>query len=563
MSVKPIIVSGIGRSGTSAVLSSLSTHKSIVDIPRIGEAPFISAFLKFLVDFEDKSSAAEYNRKNYRLKDNERSEVISEFLIRMQCDIDSSSIQDKDNRFWITKTSLGREEFDKAVSLFGEIRCVYVMRNGIEVVNSARKFVGFKDLTFEQQCNRWLENLKQCEYLNSKPLCCTVKHDELVKNPDNVFKDVYAALELSYDETPGKWISENLFNSSFDSSSKNVATNNIFDNRLSNAWSDWSDEEKYQFIELCDSTMCEYGFSRPYENNQSSISPLNSSEFSSKKIPLTNTTKTVNRDSYSTAALDVCDGKMRKQILNYICNVSSKYKYLYVNNNKVASTSILKMLQHCEDSEAAELMSNPHERGKSPLGKLTSLSHEKQNQYLFGDDIKRFSFVRNPYARILSAYLSKIVRPLEGYKFNPDRPSAVPPKGQIIRLFTGQPINESTEFNMNIDFKTFVELVSEQSTYEMDPHWKPQYDLLMADKIEYSFIGRFEEMSSEIETLMNLIKITNYDSPGYSDNRTNSVSQLREYYTDETIKLVAEKFKIDFDHYVYSTDFELLLPVAA
>ena len=563
MCVKPIIVSGIGRSGTSAVLSSFNTHKSIIEIPRIGEAPFITAFLDFLIEFEDKSPAADYNRKNYRLSEESRREAISEFLMLMQCGIPSDSVNDSENKYWITKTSLVQESFEKACELYGEIRCVYIMRNGIEVINSARKFVGFKDLSFKQQCKRWLQNLEECQYLQERPLCCTIKHDELVKEPDQVYRSIFQALDIPHDDAPSKWISENLFNSSFDSTSKLASTNNVFDNRLSNAWSDWSDEEKDEFITLCDSTMCEYNFSRPYVSTDSTDKNKVIPAVELKSVQAAKKIKIVDSQSYSEDILGLCEGKMNKEIANYICNISTKYNYLYVNNAKVASTSILKMLQHCEDSDAAELMSTPHDRPNSPLVKLTSLDHREQHRYLFGEDVKRFTFVRNPFSRILSAYLSKIARPLSGYKYDSNRPNVVPPKAEIISLYTGKDISESTDFSIEIDFQTFVEIICEQDSFDMDPHWKPQFDLLMADKIEYSYIGRFENISKDITELMSHINISNYKAAGYSKNRTDSQSQLEKFYTSDIVQLVADKYQIDFERYGYSWDIDLLLPTSA
>ena len=74
---RPIFVSGIGRSGTSAVISSLARHAEVVEPNRIGEAPFVSAFLRFLQDYEDKSPHREYNLANYQLAPPERADAFS------------------------------------------------------------------------------------------------------------------------------------------------------------------------------------------------------------------------------------------------------------------------------------------------------------------------------------------------------------------------------------------------------------------------------------------------------------------------------------------------------
>lgn len=563
MTIKPIFVSGIGRSGTSAVLASLAGHKSIHQHPRVGEAPFVTSFLNFLVDYEDRSPGAEYNKKNYRLTEAERKAAIADFLILNQCGQALSN--EKEEKYWIAKTSLLEYSFDKAVEIFDEVRCVYIMRNGIEVINSARKFDGFKSLGFDEHCRRWLDNIKFCRYLHDRELCSVIKHDQLVKFPEATYKKVFEDIGIPFDEVPANWISSNIFNSSFDSTAKDVSTSSVFDNRVVDAWREWSEKEKTEFIEKCDPIMREFGFVRPYdEPSMNSVGgdistgdSVAANKATSATVAVLDSTASeptlsVGVARYSESVLDACKEKMLPGELNYIINVSTKHDYVFVNNPKVASTSLLKRFQNSEDVQMAGQMANPHQRNLSPLSTLGSMSHEEQDRWLISGDVFRFAFARDPFSRLLSAYLSKIDKPLRGYKYDGTKSGNLPPKAQIIKLITGKSIDESTDFSMAIDFPTFVEAVCSLDPYVMDLHWKPQCNLLMPDKINYDYVGKFENIANEMALIYERIGIENESALEYSANRTESKNKLNTYYTSELQRLVLNKYAVDFQQFDYS-----------
>lgn len=562
MTVKPIFVSGIGRSGTSALLASLASHKSMHQYPRVGEAPFVTSFLNFLVDYEDKSPGAEYNKKNYRLEDAERKAAIADFLILNQCGQALSN--ETEEKYWVAKTSLLEGSFNKAVEIFDEVRCVYIMRNGIEVINSARKFDGFKALGFDEHCRRWLDNIRFCRYLHDREFCSVIKHDQLVKFPEDTYKKVYKDLGIAYDEAPANWISSNIFNSSFDSTAKGVSTSSVFDNRVVDAWSEWSEEEKSQFIEKCDPIMREFGFVRPYDeasmnsikSDLTSDSSATSTELEKIEVVFADTAATEHAEQVATGrfseiVVDACKDRMLPSELNYIVNVSAKHNYVFVNNPKVASTSLLKRFQNIENAKKAGEMANPHQRNKSPLRTLGGMTHAEQESWFKSGDAFRFAFARDPFSRILSAYLSKIDNPLRVFKYDSTKPTSVPPKGQIMSLITGKSIDESSDFSMAIDFPTFVEAICSLDPYVMDLHWKPQVDLLMTDKISYDYIGKFENLANEMAHISEHVGIEDTTALEYSANRTESKSKLNSYYTPELQKLVVKKYSADFEQFDY------------
>ena len=337
----PILISGIGRSGTSALLQALATHSEIYTAEKIGEAPFVSSFLNFLVKFENESPIVEYNLKNYRLDAEKRQKVFADFIMMNQCG-DSIDLNESGKKYWIAKTSLGKRAYAKAQEVFGEIRIVYIMRNGIEVVNSARNFEGFSDLNFRQLCTRWRENIENSEFQFDLPLVSVVKHDELVAQPETAFTEIFADLCLSDDPKPAEFINTNLFNSSFDEKSKDSKAKESFKNRL-NAWDSWTDEEQQMFIDECDFLMEKYNFIRPYADSKSSnesategsdsssnVQSIRSAGESNRHSDVKSQVSTNNTNDLSAKIKTMITDEISDSYFNYVCNVSAKYNYVFM-----------------------------------------------------------------------------------------------------------------------------------------------------------------------------------------------------------------------------------------
>jgi len=553
MDLKPIFVSGVGRSGTSAVLASLAEHASVNTDYRIGEAPFVASFLNFLTEFEGTSPSSSYNLLNYRLDDDLRRKVIANFITLNQCGVDFNDIDMSESQYWITKVSLTEASYEKAIEIYGEVRCVYIKRNGIEVINSAMRHPGFAKLSFAEHCDRWKENLKSCKYLLNKPLCSIVKHDKLVKEPESCFQVIQQDLRLPQDEAPANWIRTNIFNSSFDNSSSDEKAKNIFDKRLLKAWESWDFVSREEFKTRCDATMSEHGFTRPYISDEPFRATRIRPERSEIEEVVSNEKcETSVKRVYTDKIYQITKNRINVDVFNYVCNASDKYKYLFVNNPKVASTSLLKELQRLEDADMALKMSNTHTRAESPLLSLSLMKKRQQEKYLYSSKVLRFAFVRCPYERLLSAYLSKINKPLLDYKYDANRPNYLPPKAQVISIITQKAIDESTDFSMKIDFETFVDVVCEQSVSDMDSHWKPQRDVILPDEITYDSIGRFENFDIDFTRIMKNLSIDQAVLPEYSSNRTDSRKQLEKYYDAGIKKKVHEKYESDFHEFGYA-----------
>lgn len=153
----------------------------------------------------------------------------------------------------------------------------------------------------------------------------------------------------------------------------------------------------------------------------------------------------------------------------------------------------------------------------------------------------RFSVVRNPYTRLLSAYLDKIGSQKEKSKHH---------------LF--RHLNSVPNFDpLSLSFETFVDIIVGTRDSHLNKHWLPQINCLAPSYISCNYIGHFENMDDILDRLRahfpkNANSIKNMNT---AVHKTNSSSLTQEYYGDEKIaKKVYSRFKPDFELLGYGKD---------
>ncbi len=142
----------------------------------------------------------------------------------------------------------------------------------------------------------------------------------------------------------------------------------------------------------------------------------------------------------------------------------------------------------------------------------------------------RFTFVRDPYGRALSAFSDKVVR---------KRKQARPFYHWLGRV-------EAPAF---IDFLRFLE----DGGALTDAHWAPQADLMLLPVAEFHFIGRLERLEADLASVIERIF-----APGAplamrrAGPRTDSQHNLESAYTPEAVGIVNRVYAADFETFGYA-----------
>ena len=84
----------------------------------------------------------------------------------------------------------------------------------------------------------------------------------------------------------------------------------------------------------------------------------------------------------------------------------------------------------------------------------------------------------------------------------------------------------------------------------------PQHALLSPDLIDYDFIGRFENLSADLQRLGRVLGIETFEA--YTPHVTGANTQIEKFYGCEEVNLVRRIYKEDFETFLYSKDLRLV-----
>lgn len=224
------------------------------------------------------------------------------------------------------------------------------------------------------------------------------------------------------------------------------------------------------------------------------------------------------------------------ETIDYVVNVSEKYRYMYLANLKVASSSILRVLQLAEvDGDASRLPESPHDRAGSPIPSY-SAAKTPLNEVIESEAFFKFTYVRNPYTRVLSAYLDKVLRD----------------PAERVRLLPSMGLAADSEPT----FLEFLKAIQAMRDSWRDIHWVTQSRLLQINNINYNFIGRFESFATTFPVTLELLGIDAalLDKAGTPPNVTRASDRLREFIGPKERDVIIGIYEADFVNFRYSLD---------
>lgn len=228
---------------------------------------------------------------------------------------------------------------------------------------------------------------------------------------------------------------------------------------------------------------------------------------------------------------------MTEKELNATVYISLEYSYIYFSSPKCACSTVKNTIQRKE----AELMNivlpkgyNVH-KSHFPLLAIKDIGIEKFFDLLKSENIVKFSIVRNPFTRLLSAYLEKIVFP------------DIPFWEGRIELYR----RAGKDPNKTMTFEEFLQTISQLSFYEMDQHWRPLTYKLFWDSVDYSYIGYFENLDHDLKNILNIIYSSEVDIKKRANVPTDANKKLHDYYDESTQALVLDIYREDFLNFNY------------
>lgn len=232
---------------------------------------------------------------------------------------------------------------------------------------------------------------------------------------------------------------------------------------------------------------------------------------------------------------------------NFIFDDRRRFIFAFVP--KVACTNWKAILRHMAGHH--DYLNNrlAHDRKSSGLHYLDLTGPE--SALLDDPKVPRYSFVRDPYARALSAYLNKIESriPRLGSSDTSDHFLKVTREIDAFRRDRlGQDSYPAIDFEVFLLFLTFS-----GSPFRRDEHWQSQTSLLAWPHVRFDFIGRFENLvadSSEILRRMGC-DVPFPTQKQVSFPATGAVDLLTSYLTPACAQLIEQLYPADFDNFAY------------
>lgn len=211
-------------------------------------------------------------------------------------------------------------------------------------------------------------------------------------------------------------------------------------------------------------------------------------------------------------------------------------KYIYLTNHKVASATIKGSLwQSAVNQKVWDF-----ERPAAPNKQAENAPYSNELAYvrdLISSDVYTFGFVRNPYYRVLSAYLHQI-RPQKGsYR-------------HLVKL-TGE--------DRAYTFSEFVKILHDLPLNKMDHHWLPQSQAILINYINIDFVGRLENFGEDFQIVMHKLFGEHYELwTDKSKKATGAKESASDFFTDDLVDLIKAKYAEDFAHFGYDEDWEII-----
>ena len=231
--------------------------------------------------------------------------------------------------------------------------------------------------------------------------------------------------------------------------------------------------------------------------------------------------------------------QLRKRIES-VTFYSSDLQLVYLRIPKVACSSFKKSIWHAVDHKLGKVTLNPgispHDKAKSPFAKSANEIRRNLDDFV---NASFFTVVRNPYSRLLSAFLDKVAR-----------------KNRDLKVWSAIRKQLSYKDDDYPDFSDFVDRLVKQRPSCLENHFLEQNIIICSKHLPVDHLGHMEDLDSTIYFLDRFgVPIRSHQS-----HSTGSTSRIKDFYTKKELDSVQKFFYKDFDLFGYVDDPDILTP---
>lgn len=217
-------------------------------------------------------------------------------------------------------------------------------------------------------------------------------------------------------------------------------------------------------------------------------------------------------------------------------DVLPRHRLIYVSVPKAASTTIRSILSELQTSSKPPVEQVLYKRRCSGLLSPTLAGLTVFHEMASSADTLRFTFVRNPYARLLSAWSNKIA----GKPLRPGDP--------YIDLYLNSRPAARSQPAQSLSFSEFVHFVHETIDESVDPHWDRQTARVSVQGLKLDLIGRVETFENDFVTVLHHARKSSIRIPRLNHS---GPADWQPYYSAELANTVYRLYEQDFDIFGY------------
>lgn len=231
--IPPVILSGVGRSGTTAVREALGRHGQVhstgtennilYELLHAAAANCTVASRRYAMQVDNAGYDAAFRRLVLELLwPRPRSEHPQRLL---------------------AFTALSPTRADYLCRLFPGAQILYLVRNGIEVVTSRQRYASFAERPFREHCAVWALAVKMIDWGRHRDDFTLIRHEQLPEAIDGL----WPRLGLAPDPAPARYLRENRPHPTGPDDAPR-----------------WTPRQREVFTEVCGGTMASLGYPIPW-----------------------------------------------------------------------------------------------------------------------------------------------------------------------------------------------------------------------------------------------------------------------------------------------------------
>ena len=251
-----LLVSGMGRSGTTLLRNCVAAHPEIEC--RNAESNYIHDLMQAATKNADKPGRIDA----LPVSEDEYWQLHRQFVLHTVWPVDQLRT-DHVPRILATYSMLDPRSAIGVSKAFPEFRIFYIVRNGIEVVSSFQAFKAFAHLSFEHVCKIWAVRRDMLLYGRDHDNLFLFRYEWL--HDHDLFRDKFTeALHgcgLELDPACLKPLGQKFHPTSFPGESGDASRDM---SKRADRWQYWTDEQRDCFVANCRHLMDELGYPIPW-----------------------------------------------------------------------------------------------------------------------------------------------------------------------------------------------------------------------------------------------------------------------------------------------------------